>query len=135
MTLTPHNRKRISAFVALALRDADAARLLAEKLPEEAMFHLQQSVEKLVRALIEAEAGIAGPTHNIRALAEILPASHPLQEKLKPLHDLGAAATRYRYPTSGGNVIEYVGDVAKLLAEVDAFGQAVAQFLKSRKLL
>jgi HEPN domain-containing protein len=119
----------------LAKRDLEAARLLAQRLPEEAMFHVQQSVEKFVRALVEAEAGVAGPTHNIRALADLLPANHPLHDSLRPLHEVSLAATRYRYPTSGGTIFEHEGDVASLIKEVDAFGQSVGSFLNSKKLL
>jgi hypothetical protein len=99
------------------------------------MFHLQQSVEKLVRALIEAEGGVAGPTHNIGALADLLATSHPLRDSLKPLHELSVAATRYRYPTSGGNVFEFEGDIAAVINDVNSFTIAVTAYLKTQRLL
>ncbi|MFM9974195.1 MAG: HEPN domain-containing protein [Beijerinckiaceae bacterium] len=134
MTLTPHNRKRIAGFTKIAAREIESARLLAVKSPEDAMFHLQQSVEKLVRALIEASGGVAGPTHNIGALADLLEISHPLRDQLKPLHELSVAATRYRYPTSGGNVFEFEGDISAVIKEVDSFATAVTAYLKSQRL-
>ena len=134
MILTPHNRKRIAAFIKIALREIESARLLATQSPEDAMFHLQQSVEKLVRALIEAEMAVAGPTHNIAALADLLPTFHPLLNQLKPLYELSVAATRFRYPTSGGNVFEFEGDIAAVIAQVSSFASAVIAYLKSQQL-
>jgi HEPN domain-containing protein len=134
MTLGGHNRKRIAAFVRIAMRELAVAGDLGNTHPEEAMFHAQQAVEKLVRALVEAEGGVAGPTHNIRALSELLPPEHSLQKQLRPLHELSVAATRYRYPTSGGHVFEHEGDVLPVIDEVRAFAASTIQLLESRKL-
>ena len=134
MTLTAHNHKRIAAFVRIATREILSARLISQAAPEDAIFLLQQAVEKLVRALVEAEEGVAGITHNIGALCGLLPSAHPLQTQLRPLHELSIAATRYRYPTSGGNVFEYEGDISAVIIEVDALNASVIDYLKSRQL-
>jgi HEPN domain-containing protein len=135
MTLTLHNKKRIAAFIEIATRDFNAARLLAQATLESAVFHLQQSVEKPVRALIEAETKVAGPTHNISVLADILTSDHPMHTQLKPLFELSLAATRYRYPTSGGTVFDFEGDVSLIITEVETARIAVVTYLKSHKFI
>jgi HEPN domain-containing protein len=135
MAVNSHRLKRIRGFMQISARELRAARLLAEESPEDAMFLLQQATEKLVRAAIEAENGVAGITHNIRALTNLLPKDHELLESFKPLDDLGIAATRYRYPTSGGTVFEADEDVSAVIRDVEMATKAVSDFLIAKELI
>ena len=134
MSIHPHRLKRVRAFLQIAARELRSAKLLAGESPEDALFLLQQSSEKLARALIEAAGLVAGTTHNIQTLAEILPEGHALKDSLKPVYDLSTAATRFRYPTSGGNIFEADMDVAAAAAHVEQLMNSVIDYLKNQKL-
>jgi hypothetical protein len=53
-------------------------------------------VEKLLRAVLEAEGVPVGPTHNIRQLADMLPPDHVLKARFLEFETLSSAATRFR---------------------------------------
>ena len=122
-------QKRVEAFLKLADEEFDAAERLSGKLPRQAYYFLQQSVEKLVRAVLEFEGLAAGTSHNLAYLAGLLPAEHGLRESLKDFEHLSSASTRYRYPSSTGAVHDVstavvrgtLGEVGKLRIEVKTF--------------
>ena len=122
-------QKRVEAFLKIADEEFDAAERLSGPLPRQAFYFLQQSVEKLVRAVLEFEDLAAGTTHSLAYLAGLLPAEHGLRESFKDFEHLSSASTRYRYPSSTGVVHEVsralvrdnLGEVGKLRAEVRAF--------------
>lgn len=101
-----HRLKRIRSFLVLAEEERLAATRLMQDLPRQAAFFTQQAVEKLLRAVIEAEDCVAGRTHNIRELISILPQDNPLRDHFLAFEDLSSAATRYRYPMGGGGLAE-----------------------------
>jgi len=72
-------RRRIAAFLQIADEEAQAAATLLGLLPRQCAFFQQQCVEKLLRAVLEAEDVPAGPTHNLRTLADLLPRDHGLR--------------------------------------------------------
>jgi HEPN domain-containing protein len=120
----------------LASEEEMAARKLAVDLPRQAAFFAQQSVEKLVRAIIEAEDLKAGISHSIRDLSGILPDSNPMKLRFVEHQDLSAAATRYRYPLGSGGLAE-PEQTAELLQEIDRISilnQQVGRFLEERGL-
>ncbi len=104
MTAWEIRKRRIAAFRQLADEELSASIALANRSRRQSVYLLQQSVEKLVRGMLEASSIPAGPTHNIRSLAESLPLGHPLIERFKAFDELTPAATRYRYPTSQGHL-------------------------------
>jgi HEPN domain-containing protein len=133
----PQRLRRVQSFMTLAKEEETAARKLAVDLPRQAAFFAQQSVEKLLRAVIEAEDLKAGISHNIRDLAGILPESNPLRLLFVEHDELSAAATRYRYPLGSGGLAS-PSQSDELLAEVDrisALRTEVRRFLLGLGLL
>jgi HEPN domain-containing protein len=124
-----HRRRRIAAFLQLAEEEMRAAETLVSVLPRQSAFFQQQCVEKLLRAVIESEDIPAGPTHNLRTLADLLPREHKLKATFLAFEELSSAATRYRYPSGSGDapkvsaetVRERQGRLASLRETVQAF--------------
>jgi HEPN domain-containing protein len=96
--------KRIAAFLAIAEEELQAARMLAEPLPRQAAFFLQQAAEKVARAVLTREGINAGISHSLRYLGEAMPAGHALRLRIIALDRLSSAATRLRYPSEVGRV-------------------------------
>lgn len=118
--------KRIAAFLQLALEEFDPCEQLYASRPRQAAYFLQQAVEKLLRAALEHSGMNAGPTHNIRALCELLPKQHALKEWFLDFDDMSSAATRFRYPSPFGALQEVTSDsIERRLAEMRALDAAV----------
>jgi HEPN domain-containing protein len=132
MTLSRDNKRRVAAFLTIGTEELRAARKLLPDLPDQSMFFLQQAAEKLLRACIEAEGKIASITHNLRTLAEVLGKDHSLYDLFVLLQDLSSAATRYRYPTSSGNIMQLDADPQAALLEVEKTHATVLEFLKKK---
>jgi HEPN domain-containing protein len=137
MSAHPHRLRRIQSFIILAEEEEAAARKLLPDLPRQASFFIQQSVEKLLRAVIEAEEIKAGISHNIRELAGLLPDTNPFKAKFVAHEDVSSAATRYRYPLGAGGLAipETPGDLSDELQSIAALRKDVITFLIERKLL
>ncbi len=126
-------QRRIEAFMTLADEEFSAARKLHSALPRQALYFLQQCVEKLIRACLEAAEIPAGTGHNISFLAGLLPEEHALRARFREFEHLSAASTRYRYPSGTGAVYQVPADEAtKSLAEVSVLRDEVNKFLHSR---
>lgn len=125
--MTPEELKfaRVRSFLLLSREEFEAAKALQSKHRRQSVYLLQQAVEKALRGILEIEGKVAGPMHSIRGLAELLAKDHPLREAFLELDPLSAAATRYRYPTASGTVVD-IGDTR--LAEL----ADVAETLLSR---
>lgn len=133
-TLTPEQirARRVAAFLVLADKEMASARHLLSVSAEHAAYFVQQSVEKLLRAVLENEAKPAGSTHNIRLLAEILSRQHPLHDVFIAFDSLSSASTRYRYPTEFGDVRTISApEVETYLANLASLREAVASYLPS----
>ena len=137
MTAHPHRLRRIQSFLTLAAEEEAAARKLLPDLPRQAAFFVQQSVEKLLRAVIEAEDRKAGITHNIRELASHLPDHNALKAAFVAHEDVSSAATRYRYPQGGGGLAEPdpPSDLEDELRSIAQLRQSVLSFLFERNLI
>lgn len=137
MTTHPLRLKRIQAFLVLAERELRAGEILLADFPAEATYQAQQSVEKLLRAVIEAEDKRAGTTHNIRELADLIGPRHELRNHFLALEDLSFAATRYRYPTgSGGLAVPPTSDELRItIAAIRTLMAQVIRFLETRQLI
>lgn len=121
---------RAASFIALARKDIAAARLLQATDPGNAAFHLQQAAEKLAKAVLSIENIPAGITHQIGALAAMLPDDHPLRADLAAFDRFSSFGTSTRYPLPGGgmprlpsaNILaEGIADTLNLIDEVDDF--------------
>ena len=126
-------RKRTESFLFIAGRELEAVRRLGQELPEQAAYFLQQTLEKLIRALLEAEAIPAGVSHNLRTLADILPKEHPFADRFVVFDDLSSASTRFRYPTNEGRVPTY--DPKRLpstLAAVEKLSDDITAFIQNK---
>ncbi len=84
--------------------DLAAARLLMGSVPRASAFHLQQAAEKLVKAILSAEAIHAGAGHNIGQLVALLPGGHEWKADLVELDYLSQFATTFRYPSEAGTL-------------------------------
>jgi HEPN domain-containing protein len=125
--------KRVRAFLQIAEEELAAAKRLQAPLPRQAQYFLQQSVEKLVRACLEASEIPAGTAHSLLFLAGLLPQSHPLRARFAEFEHLSAAATHYRYPTGTGVVHNISSDeVLAELSQVTELREEVLGYLKSQ---
>jgi HEPN domain-containing protein len=113
--------KRVKAVLQIAEEELSAAKRLQAPLPRQAQYFLQQSVEKMIRATLEASEIPAGTAHSLSFLAGLLPQSHPLRARFTAFEHLSGAATRYRYPTGTGVVHNISSD--EVLAEVTRVAQ------------
>ncbi|MDH6267139.1 HEPN domain-containing protein [Rhizobium sp. SG_E_25_P2] len=107
--MTPEDlqRLRVRSFLQLAKEEFDVAMQLRTDHRRQAAYFLQQSVEKLLRGVLETESVPAGTMHNIRGLADLLPKGHVLFERFLELDELSPAATRYRYPSPKGTLADF----------------------------
>lgn len=135
MTDHPHRSRRVAAFMQIGAEELEAARKLLPDHGSQSMFFLQQAAEKFAGALIEADGKVAGTTHNLRALAEILTSEHALFQDLVKVQDLSAAATRYRYPTASGRMLGLDADPRSALHDVQSLQSTVTAFLSRLKIL
>ncbi len=122
--LTPEilREQRINGFLQLAGEEAKAAKnLLADGLSRQAVYFVQQSAEKLLRAVLEREGIPAGPTLSIAKLVELLSVSHSLRSRFLEFDDLSVASTRYRYPSQTGFLA--IPDLAELPERISALGK------------
>ncbi len=67
------NPKRVQALLALAEEDSGAVRILLGFSMRIARYHVQQSAEKAVKALLEHRGINPGREHRFEVLAEMLP--------------------------------------------------------------
>ena len=126
MTAESQQRARIASFLQLAQEEFEAADKLSGPLPRQAAYFVQQSVEKLLRAVLEKEGIAAGPSHNNRYLCELLPDHHLLKSSFVAFDPLSAASTRYRYPNpSGGLSSPAAADVHDWLVRLRALREQV----------
>ncbi|WP_442577686.1 HEPN domain-containing protein [Mesorhizobium sp. ASY16-5R] len=133
MTGEDHRRRRIFSFMTLAREELNAAAVLPKVNERQAAYFQQQAVEKLLRAVLEAEDVLTGPTHNIGDLAGRLPDGHLLEAKFVRFDGLSVAATRYRYPGGSGRLASpTAGEVARLQADIQALAEEVGVFLNGK---
>ncbi len=99
------NPKRVQALLALADEDIGAARILFGFSMRTARYHVQQSAEKAVKALLEHRGIKPGREHRFEVLAEMLPEGDRWRFRIQSLDELSPAATTHRYPTSEGRIL------------------------------
>lgn len=122
-------QKRIDSFLAIANEEFSAAEKLHVPLPKQAQYFLQQTVEKLIRAVLESEEVVVGMTHNLFMLAGMLPKEHVLRARFEEFEHLSSASTRYRYPSgAGGTHSVSTAEVGRVLEEVRTLKVEVEKF-------
>ena len=122
-------------WIEKARQDARSARRLLVDPPEleVAAYHVQQAVEKAIKAVLAAE-GIKYPRgkgagHDLAVLADLIPLADPLHAQALSLSSLTPWATAYRYPADDPMTAEpppAESDVAHDLTRAEAFVEAVA---------
>ena len=134
MTEDRVKERRIEAFLQLAQEERAAAERLVDVLPRQAIYFVQQSAEKLVRALLEQQNISAGTSHNLRFLAGLLPEGHAMKEHLLDLDDLSPVATRFRYPSVSGRLAAITAaEVRHWLARIASLEDEVNGILRKTK--
>ena len=94
----------VFAYLQAAADDLDAARRLAVPPNRLAAYHLQQTAEKIVKAILIDRAIQPTAEHRIDLLVDRLPAGDDWVPRLRPLDRLTPFATSYRYPTPSGRL-------------------------------
>ncbi len=116
------NPKRVQALLALAAEDLQAARALLTISTRSARYHVQQSAEKAVKALLEHRGVNPGREHRFDRLAEMIAADDAWRPRIQSLDKLSPAATTHRYPTAEGRIIsapsrEFVEDELQMVTQ------------------
>jgi HEPN domain-containing protein len=75
------NPRRIGALMEMADEDLAGAKALLDISTRLARYHVQQSAEKAVKALLELRGLNTGSEHRFEALAEMLPPGDQWREK------------------------------------------------------
>jgi HEPN domain-containing protein len=96
--------KRVAAYLELATKDAEAAELLLAGGNRYAAYHVQQSIEKITKALLLARSIEAGIEHRLEELFKRFVDEDVWPERLRPFAGYSAYATAFRYPTPGGRI-------------------------------
>ncbi|MGV8936835.1 MAG: HEPN domain-containing protein [Allorhizobium sp.] len=132
MTPGELQKRRVLSFLALAEEELAVAIEIREKHNRQAAYFLQQSVEKLVRGVLETETIPAGPMHSIRGLAALLPQGHWLRDRFVEFDELSSAATRYRYPSPQGGLSGFNEDrLRHLIVQVKHLLDEVSPILRN----
>jgi HEPN domain-containing protein len=99
-----------------------------------ARYHVQQSAEKAVKALLEQRSLNPGREHRFDVLAELLPEDDEWRRRIQTLDSLSPAATSHRYPTAEGRVMPPPGHevVEREITVVAAFNQDVRKAVSKR---
>jgi HEPN domain-containing protein len=96
--------ERADAFLRLAAEELGAAARLVDGFPRQAAYQLQQTAEKIARAILAYEEIAFGTSHNLGQMAAALPDHHEWRPRLMALDHLSPAATIYRSPSPRGRL-------------------------------
>ncbi len=130
MTPQELRRRRVEGFRQIATEELGAAKLLAAEHRSQATYFLQQTVEKLARAILEIDDVPVGPTHQIHQLSRMMTGRDDFAEMFAKLDELSSAATKFRYPGPTGKIGEISEQrVSFLLREVEMLHAAVSAIL------
>jgi HEPN domain-containing protein len=99
------NPRRVDALLQMADEDLVGAKALLVISTRLARYHVQQSAEKAVKALLEQRGLNPGREHRFESLAEMLPKGDEWRDRIHVLDSLSPAATSHRYPTAEGRVM------------------------------
>ncbi len=121
------NPRRVRALLEMADEDLAGASALLAISTRLARYHVQQSAEKVVKALLEQRGLNPGREHRFESLAEMLPQGDQWRGRIQSLDSLSPAATSLRYPTAEGRIMppptrelveREIGTVAEFIHDV-----------------
>lgn len=98
-------RKRVDAFFVAVAEDLEAAEALTKLGNRLAAYHVEQAIEKLVKAALLTRGMEAGIEHRLDVLMQRLPEDDVARAQLWPLRGYTVYATAFRYPTPGGRLV------------------------------
>jgi len=96
------SENELDQWVTLAIHDAETARLLMDEngYPEIIIYHMHQSIEKYLKALLVKAGRAIRRTHHIDVLlSELIETYPPLEEIQEPVLFVHTYSPRLRYPT------------------------------------
>jgi HEPN domain-containing protein len=128
------NPKRIGALLEMADEDLVGAERLLDVSTRLARYHVQQSAEKAVKALLEFRGLNPGREHRFEMLSDMLPRDDPWRTRIFDLHELSPVATTRRYPTAEGRVISPPAR-SMVEAEIDATTKLIADVKQAVEVL
>src|SRR5262245_4752992 len=99
------NPRRVRALLEMASEDLAGAKSLLVVSTRLARYHVQQSAEKAVKALLEHRGLNPGREHRFESLADMLPQGDEWRDRIRNLDSLSPAATSHRYPTAEGRIM------------------------------
>jgi len=118
-------------FILIAREELAAARLLAPALPRQAAFFVQQTAEKLLKAVLAAENIVFGKHHNLEALTGQLPDDNVMKADFGRLARFSPYATEHRYPSPRAgtpprapdpdDLLQGIEELDRLLGEIDVW--------------
>jgi HEPN domain-containing protein len=128
------NPRRVDALLEMADEDLAGAKALLAISTRLARYHVQQSAEKAVKALLEQRGLNPGREHRFESLAEMLPQGDEWRARVQSLDSLSPAATSHRYPTAEGRIMPPPGSelVEREIAMVAAFIQDIRKAVSNR---
>lgn len=88
----------------LAAADLDAAAMLSAGGNRYAAYHVQQGVEKMIKAVILSLGQEAGIEHRLDLLLVRLPPDDVWRQRFSRFVEYTPYATTFRYPTPGGRI-------------------------------
>jgi HEPN domain-containing protein len=93
------------SYIELAREDLGGARMMLDKYPRLAAFHIEQAAEKLLKAVLTAEEVVfSAGHHQLGRLAELLPPDHLWRADLAEFDKFTTYATAPRYPRPLGGM-------------------------------
>jgi len=118
--------RRVRSFLVLAEADLDAAEVLARVGNHYAAYHVQQAIEKVLKAMLLTRGVEAGVEHRLELLADRLPEGDIWHALAQPWLRYTPYATTFRYPKPGGGIIDEPPTTA-ILADVRALRDLLKQ--------
>jgi len=97
--------KRVQALLRMAEEDLAGARAMLDTSTRLARYHVQQSAEKAIKALLEHRGLNPGREHRFGSLAELIPGDDEWRARIQDFDALSSAATTHRYPTAAGHIL------------------------------
>jgi HEPN domain-containing protein len=111
----------------MAEEDLAGARSMLDTSTRLARYHVQQSAEKAIKALLEQRGLNPGREHRFASLAEMIPGEDEWRARIQGLDALSSVATTHRYPTAEGRILptptrqlveNEIASVAELIGDV-----------------
>ena len=128
----PHDPDRLAEtheWLVRARHDLEGASLLIGALPDLAVFHCQQAVEKTLKGFLSFHDVLFRKTHELEELGTQCSNVDPSLE-LEPAYELTPFAWRFRYP--GGVSIPDPDDAARALSTARSVFETVVSRLPER---